>query len=134
VADEASRQTTTEAIEECPTDRAHTATIEMMNVHKYSALNSYMTAPRSGSPWLASFRYQTVSANCAISTLTILGKQPCDRVFPTKYRCCVFEITFLEFRRSRLGSEPRLLACSRGSRLHEIVLIIKNFDPGDRYS
>jgi hypothetical protein len=49
VADEASRQTTTEAIEECPTDRAHAATIEMMNVHKCSALNSYMTAPR----WIA---------------------------------------------------------------------------------
>jgi hypothetical protein len=80
-----------------------------MNVHKYSALNSYMTAPRLESRGLLLFRYQTVSANCAISTLTILGKQPCDRVFPTKYGCCVFEVTFLEFRRLRLGSDPRLL-------------------------
>jgi len=26
----------------------------MMNVHKYSALNSYLTAPHAGSPWIAS--------------------------------------------------------------------------------
>jgi hypothetical protein len=42
VADEASRQTATEAIEERPTDRAHTATIEMMNVHNCSALNYFL--------------------------------------------------------------------------------------------
>src|SRR4028118_1792561 len=34
MADEASCQTTAEAIEERPTNRTHTATIEMMNVHK----------------------------------------------------------------------------------------------------
>ena len=34
VADEASRQTATEAIEERPTNRAHATAIEMMNLHK----------------------------------------------------------------------------------------------------
>jgi hypothetical protein len=70
VADEASRQTPTEAIEECPTDWAHAATIEMMNVHNYSTLNSYLTAPRLESHRLLLFRYQTVSTNCALSTFT----------------------------------------------------------------
>ncbi|MBD1929440.1 hypothetical protein H6F74_24815 [Trichocoleus sp. FACHB-90] len=40
--DEASRQTATEAIEERPTDRTHTATIEMMNVHECFALNYFL--------------------------------------------------------------------------------------------
>jgi hypothetical protein len=49
-------------------------------------------------------------------------------------RSMAVEVIFLEFTRSRLGSDPRLLACRRGSHLHEIVLIIKNFDTGDRSS
>jgi len=39
VADEVSRQTPTEAIEKRPTNGTHTATIEMMNLHKYSVLH-----------------------------------------------------------------------------------------------
>jgi len=39
VADEVSRQTPTEAIEKRPTNGTHTATIEMMNLHKCAVLN-----------------------------------------------------------------------------------------------
>ncbi|AFZ19017.1 hypothetical protein [Allocoleopsis franciscana] len=48
----------------------------------------------------------------------LVGKRfELDRIVTTEeahvllmtYRCCVFEITFLEFRRSHLGSDPILV-------------------------
>ncbi|MBD1929438.1 hypothetical protein H6F74_24805 [Trichocoleus sp. FACHB-90] len=48
--------------------------------------------------------------------LLILGRHLCDRVFPRKYGCCVFEVTFLEFTRSPAVQIPGFLEKSGISR------------------
>ncbi|MEP0884542.1 hypothetical protein NDI49_23630 [Trichocoleus sp. ST-U3] len=55
--------------------------------------------------------------------LLILGRHLCDRVFPRKYGCCVFEVAFVEFTRSPAVPMPDFLEKSGIS--HSLAQITK---------